>query len=356
MTRAPWRTAAWLGTLFAALTSGRSLILLSARGESVAWWRVVAFGLAQWWMWTIVGVVVWRAIRVEQSQWSEWRRIALRHLPMAALITVTRAFLLSWLGKGILESAGDVRPLREWVTSYLLTQSAFDLLIYTAIVIAALAYEDRARANERDRQREQLAAQLVDAELRALRMQLHPHFLFNTLHAIQVLIAEQPERARTMVVLLGDLLRSTLFADGAANVPLAQELEFVRRYLEIEQVRFEDRLRVTIAIPDALLTAVVPNFLLQPLVENAIRHGVSRVGAPAQIVLGAHTADDLLVIDVWNTGPAPNGAPSTGLGLSTTRARLERLHGDRASCVLESYDGGARARITIPLLPVVDAV
>lgn len=348
--RMPWRTAAWLGTLFAALTSGRSLILLSARGESVAWWRVVVFGLAQWWLWAFVGVLVWRSIQTQQRQFSDWRRLVLTHLPVAALISVARAFMLSLLGKFLLESPSDVRSLREWVTSYLLTQTAFDLLIYAAIMLAALSYQDRLRAAERDRQRERLSAQLVQAELRALRMQLHPHFLFNTLHAISVLIDERPTQAREMIVRLGDLLRSTLAADGSPEVPLSHEVDFVRRYLEIEAVRFADRLQIQFDVPQSLETALVPNFLLQPLVENAIHHGINHLATPGKIVVSARAGGTQLLIDVWNDGALLPDASATGVGLSATRARLDRLHGAAGRVELSASDGGVRARVTLPLV------
>ena len=193
-----------------------------------------------------------------------------------------------------------------------------------------------------------LASQLVQAELRALRMQLQPHFLFNTLHAITVLITEQPARARRMLVLLGDLLRSTLVADGEPEVPLARELEFARRYLEIEAVRFEERLAVQFEIPDALTAALVPNFVLQPLVENAVAHGVGRSTLPCTVRVSAMQEGQQLVLDVWNDGTLAPVPERTGVGLTTTRERLTRIYGSAGTCTLEQVDAGVRARVTMP--------
>ena len=338
-----------LATLLAVLTSGRTLYFLAARGESFPWWRVLSYSTATWWLWAIAGVVIWRSVLHSSPGWSDWKHITLQHLPIALCLSVGRAVALSLLGKLMMEEPGQRRPLSEWVTSYLVTQTPFDLLIYGSVVIATIVYAERRRATIRELEQEQLAAQLVQAELRALRMQLQPHFLFNTLHAVGVLIDEQPARARRMIVLLGDLLRSTLVADGSADVTLSQELDFARRYLDIEAVRFEDRLRLSIDVPDTLLSARVPNFLLQPLVENAIHHGINHLATPGRIAITAQADGAALVIDVWNDGALHDDAPATGVGLAATRARLTKLHGAAAHVRLDAQDGGVRARVTLPL-------
>ena len=179
-------------------------------------------------------------------------------------------------------------------------------------------------------------------------MQLQPHFLFNTLHAITVLIAEQPARARRMLVLLGDLLRSTLVADGEPEVPLARELELARRYLEIEAVRFEERLTVAFDIPAALMEALVPNFVLQPLVENAVTHGVGRTALPCTVRVTATQDGARLVLDVWNDGTVVPVPERTGVGLATTRERLTRLYGGAGTCTLDQVGTGVRARVMLP--------
>ncbi len=339
-----------LTTVLVAVTSGRTLYFLAARGESFPWWRIVTFGLVTWWLWAIAGVVIWRRVLRAAPQWSDWKRVALAHLPFALFFSVARSIALSLLGKFMMEEPGQRRPLSEWITSYIVTQTPFDLLIYVSVIVASIAFCERRRALAREVEQERLTAQLVQAELRALRMQLQPHFLFNTLHAIGILIDEQPARARRMIVLLGDLLRGTLLADGASIVSLSHELDFARRYLDIEAVRFEDRLRVHIDVPDALLPVRVPNFLLQPLVENAIHHGINHLATAGEITITAHADGATLVIDVCNDGVLQGDASATGVGLAATRARLAKLHGARAHVTLEPHEGRVRARITLPVV------
>ena len=158
-----------------------------------------------------------------------------------------------------------------------------------------------------------------------------------------------------MIVLLGDLLRATLLSDGIPSVPLAHELDFARRYLEIESVRFEDRLRVHIDVPEALLTARVPNFLLQPLVENAIHHGINHLATAGQVAITAHVDAEWLLIDVWNDGTLHGDTSPTGVGLAATRSRLTKLHGTEAHVILEPHAGGVRARVRLPLVRSDDA-
>jgi len=196
----------------------------------------------------------------------------------------------------------------------------------------------------------QLEAELARAQLRALQMQLHPHFLFNTLQAIRTLIDDDPAAARRTVTLLGDLLRHTLAEGEDPSVPLRRELEFVRGYLAIEAVRLGDRLSVAIDVPADLLDARVPGFLLQPLVENAIRHGIATRREPGRIEVGARKAGATLELTVYNDGPplARSDRPG-GIGLATTRNRLARIYGDRAALDLAADGAGVRATIRVPL-------
>ncbi len=347
--RHPWWAAAIISTAISVGASLQSLAMLSLRGEPTAAWRILLFGLAQWWTWGIVGVLIWQHMQATSPAWSEWKRFLSRHLPIAVGNSILRAVVLSSLGRPLFESGADVRSLQAWIGSYLVSRVAIDVLIYFAIAAAALVLLERQRAAERTRREEALAAQLVQAELRTLRMQLQPHFLFNTLHAVRVLVGEQPARAQQMIVLLGDLLRSTLLADGEPEVPLARELEFAQRYLDIEQVRFEDRLTVQIDVAADVRSVLVPNFVLQPLVENAIHHGIGRTSSPAEIRISARRENGRLLLDVWNTGSPLAVSPVLGVGISSTRARLARLHGDHARCDLSSVDGGVLARVTLPL-------
>ena len=219
-----------------------------------------------------------------------------------------------------------------------------DLIIATLIVIGvhALLYYQRFRASQMEEA--SLRAQLAQAQLRALKMQLHPHFLFNTLHSISSLVLEDPPKANSMIARLGDFLRLTLDQTDQQLVTLKEETEFVRCYLEIEQVRFGDRLTVEFKIEPATMGAEVPHLILQPVVENAIQHAIAPHAAPGRIQIAASRRNDSLHLEVSDTGPGlgrtGNGIEGHGVGLSNVRARLERLFGSNFS--LELTNGSSR--------------
>jgi sensor histidine kinase YesM len=188
-------------------------------------------------------------------------------------------------------------------------------------------------------------------------MQLHPHFLFNTLHAISTLIHRDPDAADEMVTQLSDLLRMTLDTIGVQEVTLREELEFLQRYLDIQQTRFQDRLHVTLDIPPDTLDARVPNQALQPIVENAIRHGLDGRASGGVIEIRARGTASMLQLTVRDDGPGIkiNGEapkPEAGIGLANTRARLKQLYGPLASLDLtNSSKGGTLVTMLIPQTP-----
>jgi LytS/YehU family sensor histidine kinase len=200
------------------------------------------------------------------------------------------------------------------------------------------------------RDREQLEVQLAQAQVQSLKLQLHPHFLFNTLNTITALIGQDPQGAERMVSGLSDLLRLSLRNASDQEVPLDRELEILEHYLNIQQIRFADRLSVRYDIDPQVRQAMVPNLLLQPLVENAIRHGIAPRAAPGTIVVAAHRVDDQLRILVEDDGVGPGGSTSgEGIGLRNTRARLERLYGPQHRLELTGgRDGGFAVRIEMP--------
>lgn len=199
----------------------------------------------------------------------------------------------------------------------------------------------------------ELQSQLMQARLSALNMQLQPHFLFNTLNTIMVLIRQQKSReAEEMLGRLGDLLRCVLEDVDAQEVPLRRELEYLELYLAIEQVRFQDRLRISTNVDPEARDAMVPYMSLQPIVENAIRHGIGRSSTAGNIRISACHVSGLLEIKVEDDGPGPgveSGARTRGIGLANTRARLKQLYGDAGRFALETGNpGGAVATMTLP--------
>jgi two-component system LytT family sensor kinase len=205
-------------------------------------------------------------------------------------------------------------------------------------------------ARERESQQARLAAQLAEARLGALRMQLNPHFLFNSLNAITVLVRDQNTRdASRMLELLSGVLRQVLQSEKRQEVTLDDELRFIEQYLAIEQVRFSDRLQVRWAIEPAVRDAMVPEFILQPLVENAIRHGVAKRSEAGIIEIGAREADSEIVLSVQDNGPGYRPSAHVGLGISNTRARLKTLFGEAGQLQINGVGDGTVATVRFPL-------
>jgi LytS/YehU family sensor histidine kinase len=223
------------------------------------------------------------------------------------------------------------------------------------IVLAVLRGMDSRRRLRDERLRNaQLETQLAQSQLQALRMQLQPHFLFNTLNAISALALADPLQARQMIARLSDFLRLTLEERHAPQVPLSRELEFLRCYLDIQRVRFQDRLGTRLEVDDDTLRAAVPNLILQPLVENALRHGLLAKAEPGHLhVVGRRDGDQLVLrVDDDGLGLPPDGA-SEGIGLANTRARLAMLFGGNARLDLQRRDGGGtRVELRLPFREV----
>jgi LytS/YehU family sensor histidine kinase len=224
----------------------------------------------------------------------------------------------------------------------------FVLLAWSLLYHGVNAWFDLERERERAARAEALAR---EARLRALRSQLEPHFLFNTLNAVSTLVVEGRGPAATrMIARLSEFLRLTLDAADAPEIPVAEELEFVRRYLEIEQARFGDRLRVTVEADPASAGALVPALLLQPLVENAVRHGVLPREEGGSVAVSVEVDGPTLRLRVADDGPGPRGgAAGRGVGLANTEARLAELYGGRARLSLEpAPEGGFAAAVELP--------
>jgi sensor histidine kinase YesM len=223
---------------------------------------------------------------------------------------------------------------------------AFGLLVGMG---QALLYHWRWR--EREWRAAQLESQLVKAQLQTLKMQLHPHFLFNTLSHIVELIHTQPKAAEQMLIRLSELLRLALDARTADEAPLRQELAFLQKYLDIEQLRFQDRLQVKLDIDPPTLDHPVPNLLLQPLVENAIKHGLAARPGVGLIEIETKLAANELQLQIRDNGSgvAENGQVHDGIGLSSTRERLAQMYGTQARLTLRNRaSGGLEVAITIP--------
>jgi two-component system, LytTR family, sensor kinase len=241
--------------------------------------------------------------------------------------------------------AGGFRPGRDIMRFRYVPQ----LLYYFAILTAGFAREYFLRDRDRQAQAAQLQAQLAEARLDTLRMQVNPHFLFNTLHAISAMVERNPAGVRKMIARLSELLRHTIDSRGADEVPLREELQFLDRYLEIMEIRFQGRLVIERNIAADALEARVPNLILQPIVENALEHGVGRKKGEGLVTLTATRRGDSLVVTVRDNGPGLRDESQSGVGVANTRARLAQLYGDKGSLRLTSGDGdGTLAEISLP--------
>jgi two-component system, LytTR family, sensor kinase len=244
-------------------------------------------------------------------------------------------------------------PPAETFRSIFVSNFHFDLLTYWAIIGLSHALDYYRKYREREIRASQLEARLARAQLDALKMQLHPHFLFNTLNTISVLMQEDVTIANRLLLRLSDLLRLALNNSDAHEVPLRQELEFLRNYLEIEQTRFQDRLTVRLDIDAEAGEAQVPNLILQPLVENAIRYAVAPRATKSTIEIRAARVDGQIKLQVRDDGPGISDSAKNidppGIGLRNTRSRLEKLYGRAHVFDLSTpVGGGLQVTITLP--------
>lgn len=315
--------------------------------------------LIDWWTWAIFAPpVIWLAQRFPIRAERKASGVAF-HLAAGTVVGLSElvvfTVLAGWYNSAVLDSA-----IWSFGQRYLFVLSLwlpYALLVYWIIVIAVHAIEYQRRYRERQLAEAELRGQLVSAQLQALRMQLHPHFLFNSLNTVAVFMREgRVGEAIEMQTRLAALLRQTLEHEGRERVTLREELDFVEGYLEIEEIRFGDRLTIDIAAEPDVLAALVPFMILQPLVENAMRHGIARKIGRGRIEIGARRESGRLSIEVADDGPglssASAGGRSEGVGLSNTRARLERMYGaDHRFEVADRPGGGTRVALSIPFAP-----
>jgi signal transduction histidine kinase len=282
---------------------------------------ILKINLGSWYLWGLLAPgIIWLARRFPLDR-EHWARGLIVHLTAGIGVALLKWWLDNLFRQFLL-------GLPQGMSLLFVFQS--NLLTYWILVSATHGYLYYQRYRQGELRSAELSGQLAQAELQALRMQLHPHFLFNTLNSIATLIHKAPDDADRMTARLSDLLRITLDSVGVQEAPLAQELEFLERYLDIERIRFSDRLRVQIdAAPDTL-DAGTPYLILQPLVENAIRHGIAARSSPGCITVRAHRDGAMLIVEVKDDGPgiSPAAAPKHGIGISSTRSRLAKLYGN----------------------------
>ncbi len=324
--------------------------------QSVEWRHLVAVWLTDAYVWSLLAPVAWFVSKRIPISRTNWRPAVAAHLVLGPVFALVEAALYSLVAMVL---NFRIRPGFEGTFLTVLTfDFHLDLTFYWLIVgvqhttnIYRDYRERETKAVQLELRTSELQRQLVQSKLSALRMQLHPHFLFNTLNTIVVLVRQGRTReADTMLTHLSELLRRTLDEWEIQEVPLRTELEYLGLYLDIERVRFRDRMAVEIAMAPETMGALVPSFLLQPVVENAIRHGIAAKSSSGNIVLRSRQTNSMLELQVVDDGPGlPLIDPErNGVGLSNTRARLQQLYGALQSVELQSSNHGTVATIRIP--------
>lgn len=323
---------------------------------------LLALNLSYWYSWACLAPgVIWLGRRFPFDR-RGWRLSVGVHLVGVFLATTLHVALTVGSRFAIMSVTGKEGGtwLMEAQRMYFLNFD-WEMMTYWAILGLSYALRYHYEAQDRAIRASQLETRLVEAQLQSLQRQLQPHFLFNTLNTISTLMHRDVDAADNMIAKLGDLLRLSLKSVGVQEVTLKQELDFLGKYLEIEQTRFRDRLSVVVDVDATTLDVLVPNLILQPLVENAIKHGIGPRPTPGTVIITARRMRDTLEIEVRDDGVGLTGAKlfafNRGVGLTNTRSRLQRLYGSAHRFEFrQPPDGGLSVVIAVPLVEASGAV
>lgn len=341
-------------TLYGLFFTSQESIRQAYTGKPIKWGTILAGWLSVAYAWAVLTPLIFFLAGRFPFDRGHWRRSFLVHLLSSVMFSLVELLLFILAAPLVGFSVWKKNFGTTFISAFTIDFHV-NLLTYWAIlcITQALNYYRKYRERELEAAQlevksSQLQAQLAQAHLSALKMQLHPHFLFNTLNAIVVLVRKSSnQKAEHMLTGLSELLRYALDNIGVQEVTLKQEIEFLERYLVIEQVRFNDRLKIEMKVEHSVLDALVPNLVLQPLVENAIRHGVGKRSAAGLIEISAKRQGEQLQIRIRDDGPGlPADWPNSngkGIGIANTRARLQQLYGERPALELRAAEGGGTA-------------
>lgn len=362
------RTATLIGVwiLVGAIFSIQLYFFRSGTPQAMSLDRAFLWEGVRWLLWVPLYPLILRLLKRIPFQRERRAQHVLAHGGLSALVSVFHIALFAavyWVGLNVIYASPWEEPLPKVIKVFaaetlVIFRIMFTLdfhvgiLVYWVIVVLVLTLDYYRRTAR-------LETQLAQAQLEALKMQLQPHFLFNTLTAIAELMHVDVEKADAMLTRLSELLRMTLQNVGAQEVPLQQELGFLERYLDIERIRFGDRLNVEIQVPNDLMQARVPALLLQPIVENAVRHGFAQRVGKGTIRVAASRSNGRVQLMVEDDGPGMQGNVQTrtdaGVGLTNTKARLEQLYGGLHSFELRNREqGGLAVVIVIPQTTIIE--
>src|SRR5215813_3253383 len=345
-------------TLMALLRSTQVSLGYEMMGHVPSWWRLAIWQLLVFYVWiALTPMILWLGRRFKLER-SHWLRSLSAHLLCGSLVSLFYLAIYTCLTRLLHIYPDWSASLFEQFVHFTGMFFHLDLFTYGAILGIALAADYYRKYRENELQAAELQAQLSQAQLETLRLQLQPHFLFNTLNSIVGLIRNNENKdAIRMTNGLSNLLRHVLEHAGRQEVSLQEEVEFLSRYLEIQQMRFSDRLTVEMNVDPETLEAKVPSLILQPIVENALRHGIASREAPGRVILCASRHNGLLEINIYNDGPMlPKSwrmEDCSGIGLANTRARISQLYGEAGRLEVHNRDqSGVQAKLTVPFLPL----
>ena len=352
-----WGLYALLWIFLASCFTGQRYLEYEFQGADPSWLAMFVWEGSSWGVWGVLAVAISRMTQ----RFPMDRKGGMRFLPLylvaAIFFSLLHLVCNVFISRELLSLFfGQYGSFLSDLQTNFFTRICWRLFVFTVIVIVSHRWEAQRKFRSEEVKVTELRMQLVQAQLEALKMQMHPHFLFNTLHSLCELIHRDVSAAEEMVVRLGDFLRLTLNDSRRHHVPLRQELEFLQCYLEIEKIRLQERLSTHVEVDPALLNLEVPNLILQPLVENAIQHGIAPRSLPGKLEVRAVQVDSVLQIEVQDNGPGfPINANlesyfQKGLGLSNTRARLEKMYGTNQRLILKNApSGGWIVLLEIPI-------
>lgn len=353
-----WLIGFIVWTIIGLSFAGRSYFTYYREGVVVPWYEIFSGFLVDFYLWGAVSPLIFALARrfpIERGQLAS-------RIPFHILASVVFIFLVNALSMPAYWYFGFPNKTRFPTLWFMFKDLIFSpfmihqgLLVYWGTLIAAHAFEYYRQLQMGKTRTAELASQLAQAQLTALKMQIHPHFLFNTLNSIAALLHKDPETADRMIARLSDFLRLTLNSSETSVVRLEQELEFLKTYLEIEKIRFQKKLAVKIEIAPDTLDARVPNLILQPLIENAIRHGTGKQTAVGHLNIEARRDGMRLLIKIEDNGPGFGRGGKTkndGVGLTNTRARLGRFYEDDFSFEIAERENrdGTVVSLNVPYL------
>ena len=346
--------AATLFGIFSTLQSYRLTTLNLKTGMDIQEWRLLVLNLVYWYVPAILTPTLFRLANRFRIDGVRWIRALVIHVLCAVGFSAVHCLGMIAIRSVLWEDGGKAQyvswPL--YVQRIFLQNLDWTLMVYAAVVGLSYAVTYYRESQARAVKEAQLETNLAQARLRTLEAELHPHFLFNTLHAISALMHRDVEAADRTLMRLSDLLRLTLEHIGQQEIPLEAELDFLAKYLQIEQTRFADRLVVRFDVQPETLETLVPNLILQPLVENAIKHGVSKKSGPGHIDISARRDGDKLRMEIRDDGAGLSEDALTalqkGIGVSTTRARLQHLFGADYRFEFHRQPSGLSVVIAIP--------